>query len=176
MSPFTTDGITADEYANSKHEFNPMETDIGVGIQISDTCLDCGAEESDERHDLSGLKVSSNATAKIETLATTGADLITAERVRQIVEEGFDAKHDAEYRDGELLEAAMAYCKRTKDSRFHDLTDKDRDAEAFFDWPFSGVSWKPSDPVRMLVKAGALIAAEIDRLLAEKESQTEAKQ
>lgn len=33
-------------------------------------------------------------------------------------------------------------------------------------WPFGSCEWKPSvaDPVRDLVKAGALIAAEIDRL------------
>lgn len=34
------------------------------------------------------------------------------------------------------------------------------------EWPFDAEWWKPSnDPVRNLVKAGALIAAEIDRLL-----------
>jgi hypothetical protein len=34
-----------------------------------------------------------------------------------------------------------------------------------FDWPWSKKWWKPSsDPIRNLVKAGALIAAEIDRL------------
>jgi hypothetical protein len=34
-----------------------------------------------------------------------------------------------------------------------------------FDWPWDASWWKPSnDPVRNLVKAGALIAAEIDRL------------
>ena len=33
------------------------------------------------------------------------------------------------------------------------------------DWPWGSEYWKPSeDPVRNLVKAGALIAAEIDRL------------
>jgi hypothetical protein len=32
-------------------------------------------------------------------------------------------------------------------------------------WPWEGEWWKPStDPVRNLVKAGALIASEIDRL------------
>lgn len=32
-------------------------------------------------------------------------------------------------------------------------------------WPFDPPSWKPGDRVRELVKAGALIAAEIDRLI-----------
>jgi hypothetical protein len=33
------------------------------------------------------------------------------------------------------------------------------------DWPWNDDDWKPSpDPIRNLVKAGALIAAEIDRL------------
>lgn len=35
-------------------------------------------------------------------------------------------------------------------------------------WPFDAPSWKPSeDPIKNLVRAGALIAAEIDRLLAD---------
>jgi hypothetical protein len=35
-------------------------------------------------------------------------------------------------------------------------------------WPWEPEGWKPSDdPIRNLVKAGSLIAAEIDRLLAE---------
>jgi len=33
------------------------------------------------------------------------------------------------------------------------------------EWPFSSEWWKPAqDPIRNLVKAGALIAAEIDHL------------
>ena len=32
------------------------------------------------------------------------------------------------------------------------------------DWPWEPEAWKPTYPVRDLVKAGALIAAEIDRL------------
>ena len=36
-------------------------------------------------------------------------------------------------------------------------------------WPFEDAAWKPShDPVKNLVKAGALIAAEIDRLQRQK--------
>lgn len=37
---------------------------------------------------------------------------------------------------------------------------------AWNDWPWEDAAWKPvDDPIRNLVKAGALIAAEIDRLL-----------
>ena len=32
------------------------------------------------------------------------------------------------------------------------------------DWPWSDKWWKPKDKIRDLVRAGALIAAEIDRL------------
>jgi hypothetical protein len=33
-------------------------------------------------------------------------------------------------------------------------------------WPFRPVAFKPVSPVRALTKAGALIAAELDRLVA----------
>ncbi len=162
MSPFTTDGITADKYANWKHEFNPDAVDIGVGIQISDTCLDCGEYESDKRHDLSDAKDSNEES---DHLITVGTLLICKERMRQIAVEGFDAAHDDLQDEKELLEAAICYVIQARDYGPSSKHPTKMPGE----WPWDVRLWKPSDPVRMLVKAGALIAAEIDRLLAAQE-------
>lgn len=93
------------------------------------------------------------------TKQKTGTDLIKAERTRQITKEGFDFIHDESHRDSELIYAAMAYAYATMDDEF---AAKDC-------WPWDNDDLKiDDDPIRNLVKAGALIAAEIDRMIAEK--------
>lgn len=90
----------------------------------------------------------------------TGADLIVAERQRQITEEGWTAMHDDYYEDDVLARAAICYA----------LPEKLRECNPGKDfpkwWPFCWGWWKPTpdDRIRELVKAGALIASEIDRL------------
>ena len=87
----------------------------------------------------------------------TGVQLIVAERERQIDVEGWDAEHDDGHSDGELQKAARCYLSRRAGGYFID--------HAPSSWPFGFDWWKPSDdPIRNLTKAGALIAAEIDRL------------
>jgi hypothetical protein len=86
-----------------------------------------------------------------------GAALIAAERRRQVTEEGWTPEHDDGHDSGELARAAASYALVgdywARDERAIDL------------WPWSLLIWKPSDdPIRNLVRAGALIAAEIDRL------------
>lgn len=96
----------------------------------------------------------------------TGAELITAERQRQIDVEGWTSEHDDEHEDSELTKASRAYawvalCEVNFEARAKDFDIRPND------WPkeWGGNWFKPSDdPVRNLVKAGALIAAEIDRL------------
>jgi hypothetical protein len=79
---------------------------------------------------------------------TAGARLIVDERNRQISVEGWDLGHDDEHDEGELAKAAACYALDNK-----------------FSWPWGFESWKPGGGrIRQLTKAGALIAAEIDRL------------
>lgn len=92
------------------------------------------------------------------TPARDGAELIAAERRRQIDEEGWTPEHDAEHVANELVVAAMAYADAALMPGIPVQDPSDY-------WPWHLDWWKPSaDPVRNLVKAGALIAAEIDRL------------
>jgi hypothetical protein len=89
----------------------------------------------------------------------TGADLIAAERLRQITVEGWTPEHDAEHADDHLARAAAAYATpaRLREPLGWRIPVL---------WPWAARFWKPTpdDRVRELVKAGALIAAEIDRL------------
>lgn len=97
-----------------------------------------------------------------EAPLVSGADLIAAERQRQIDVEGYTPEHDDHHID-DLAKAAAAYLvigwgEYGTGSRL---------------WPWGGnTPWKTyasgvapvEDRVRELVKAGALVAAEIDRL------------
>lgn len=93
----------------------------------------------------------------------TGAELIFDERLRQIGQEGFTAEHDAAHKNCELIDAAIAYAEETN----FRVGGTDCSGEFFFPESWDKSWWKPSkDPIRNLVKAGALLAAEIDRRLA----------
>ena len=86
----------------------------------------------------------------------TGSRLIQEERRRQQDVEGWGAGHDANHRDGEMAYAAMCYASPCAAHEAQGLPAR---------WPWDSMWWKPSrNPVKNLIKAGALIAAEIDRL------------
>ena len=91
-----------------------------------------------------------------------GASCILKERIRQIVGERFTAEHDDFWnKKGELVKAAMCYCMESPNL-------EEGDEPCVPDgWPWGNNFWKPTpkNRIRELEKAGALIAAEIDRLL-----------
>lgn len=85
----------------------------------------------------------------------SGVELIALERARQIEQEGFDAAHDDKHIRGELAAAAASYAAYTGWPRVPMY------------WPWEDMWWKPDrkNPMNNLIKAGALLAAEIDRRL-----------
>lgn len=87
-----------------------------------------------------------------------GCGLIAKERVRQIEEEKWSNEHDDENTDGELVLAAVSYALPPNDAV---------EREVFYPSNWNEFWYKPTpnDRIRELTKAGALIAAEIDRLL-----------
>ena len=96
----------------------------------------------------------------------TGIELIAAERERQI-KKGWNAFHDDDHKNADLTLAAMAYAHEgaarqgnwLNFPRTHPKKNPPRQ------WPFDDYYWNPEeDAIGNLVKAGALIAAEIDRL------------
>lgn len=82
-----------------------------------------------------------------------GSQMIAAERKRQRDKEGWSGRHDStEHGDGQLIEAAICYADC--------YGPHSHKPERWPEW----WDWKPKDRIRNLVRAGALIAAEIDRL------------
>ena len=84
----------------------------------------------------------------------TAIELIAAERQRQVNEVGWDESHDDNHCFEELAIAAGCYALPP------------RIGVRSEHWPWDWNWWKPSpdNRIRELVKAGALIVAEIERL------------
>lgn len=115
-----------------------------------------------------------NATSQKRGLATilspsrALADVV-AERRRQVEAEGWTAKHDDEHTDGEIGRAAAAYALSAM--KLYQIPmdlarDMKRIVAAIFPWEAGAFkpSGKPNAVRRCLVKAAALIIAEIERL------------
>ena len=104
----------------------------------------------------------------------TGVELIAEERRRQIEEEGWTSEHDDKHKSGEMIFAGVCYAINFG---FNAIGQKGKYrllpwSEMIFApkewikylWPFEECWWKPKDNLRDLIRAGALIAAEIDRI------------
>ncbi|TIM14496.1 MAG: hypothetical protein E5Y67_12520 [Mesorhizobium sp.] len=118
---------------------------------------------------------------------------IAAERQRQIESEGWTPEHDDKHEKGELAGAAACYALHDVNyvapshyppRRVYAAVSEARDAvsktemattreairlaigepKAPTRWPWDASWWKPTARRRDLVKAGALIAAEIERI------------
>lgn len=117
---------------------------------------------------------------------SNGIALIAHERERQINQEGWTPEHDDEHDDGDLAMAAVCYAAIVPVFRFEDCRPPGN--LHFVDpWPWDETwdkrrridnygadndgalipigQYTAEERIRNLVKAGALIAAEIDRLL-----------
>lgn len=130
-------------------------------------CVTCGALVCDQAAHIQWHDTP-NARTEQRSRRMTGVELIAAERERQITEEHWTPTHDRIHADGELAQAAMLYaCPPDLRQRSYDLTPEPQTGARLLDlyWP-KGWDFKPTpaDRIRELVKAGALIAAEIDRL------------
>jgi hypothetical protein len=97
-----------------------------------------------------------------------GIERIAAERKRQIEKEGFMAEHDNQWTERELALAAVCYTFWY--ALEPDMNDEEERSGLLGRinklWPFDLSWWKPApeNRIRELEKAGALIAAEIDRM------------
>ena len=94
-----------------------------------------------------------------------GVSLVGKERQRQITEEGYSFEHDDQEDSHQLSDAAAVYACHA--SARHSLLHL---------WPWSKGYFKPDKDntidgrIRELTKAGALVCAEIDRLVRLKKS------
>lgn len=83
---------------------------------------------------------------------------VAKERLRQIEAKGWTPQHDDTHDDGSLAAAAGCYA-RGSPSAYEPVGNR-----AVNLWPWHQSWWKPSDRRRNLVKAGALVVAEIERI------------
>lgn len=104
----------------------------------------------------------------------TVLDDIGRERLRQMTDEGWTTRHDDAHDKGQMARAAGCYAIAAG------MSDDQRETYAVGDphtglhwhrtvlltrwWPWSMGWWKPKDRRRDLIRAGALIVAEIERL------------
>lgn len=90
---------------------------------------------------------------------------VIEERQRQIRAEGWTPEHDDGHTEGALAAAAACFALEGTfmdyDSAFPRLELPDGLPVA---WPWHSIHWKPKDRRRNLVRAAALIVAEIERL------------
>jgi hypothetical protein len=114
------------------------------------------------------VKTTGNADSPIATPAPTvqaetgeaitdAASDVLSERARQIGAEGWTPAHNDQYKHGDLASAAACYATR---GRYHYPTS----GKPGPTWPWPPEWWKPTTYRRNLVKAGALILAEIERI------------
>lgn len=89
------------------------------------------------------------------------ADVIT-ERRRQIEVEDWTPAHDDEHRHGELSAAAVCYAMWASNAMDPDEPIELANPPAW--WPWAKSWWKPREPRRNLVRAAALLIAEIERI------------
>lgn len=89
-----------------------------------------------------------------------GVELIGAERKRQIEKEGWTPEHDDTHTAGEMASAAGVYALMAAGYHVHNPRIL---VEHY--WPLGWSEYfKPKDKLSNLVREGALIAAEINRL------------
>lgn len=142
VSNFFTEAKEVDQILGKALGYPPYFPDVS---QVDDGSV-CTGE-----HTL--VSLAEEAAARIAVISG-GVYLIACERRRQVNVEGWSAAHDDGHSHGELAASAAAYAlQRTPAAWIADIPAK-----------VDACRLKPKDPIRNLVCAGALIAAEIDRI------------
>ncbi len=148
-----------------------MNTFVGTDLQLINALREAakrqggtvGALCNAAADALAGIQM----TEGLEALAKSGGDVslqvlldVINERYRQIAVEGWTPEHDDQHVNGEMAAAASSYALNT----VNDFDGPHPRTLADDAWPWADDWWKPDNPRRDLVKAAALILAEIERL------------
>lgn len=164
---------------------SPVNTALPAGLReaLESTVQFLALEdfaESEEDHHQKLMKVLKQAraalTQPVSAPSLTAAQEIVAERQRQKDMEGWTPEHDDTHNNWEMAAAAACYAfMASKDDQVRSLAkamshphelgnDPERRLIALRFWPWSWSWFKLKDRRRDLVRAGALILAEIERL------------
>lgn len=151
-------------------EFRGSVTDLAT-----DVADHVSAEKLQSFIDQLRLKVLGSKKPKTKT----GIERITDERSRQVLQEGYSSYHDDQHDAGELAWAASCYAAPVPIFLRVPTSHLDTPGTVAFEspWPWSEEDDRRPNRkfptrrqrIRVLEKAGALVAAEIDRLLREEE-------
>lgn len=127
-----------------------------IAVELFDEVTNLRRNSDDKAPELrSQLEEAEKRIAELEGLAFSPAILdVISERQRQRSVEGWTSEHDDAYQNSELADAAACYAINAHNQGFSTPAH----------WPWSPDWWKQSGPRRDLVKAGALILAEIERI------------
>ena len=90
-------------------------------------------------------------------MKTTAIELVKEEREKQIHKHGYTTARDRHHPNKAVLYGALAYLNSVIYSPNIGIED----------WPFEEESFKPEGDIKNLVKAAAMIIAEIDKRLEE---------
>lgn len=115
---------------------------------------------------------------EVSKVTKSGIELIADERQRQIEVEGYSVQHDSQHDFRELTSAARTYIDAailtTKSEEIGNSNEASISWHKYNEpfewkylklgWPWEEESFKPTTSLKDLIKAGALIAAAIDRL------------
>ncbi|EGQ6361117.1 ead/Ea22-like family protein [Escherichia coli] len=138
-----------DELETAEKRNDELETYSKTTLEFREAAL------SENRHLKLELEIAEKRIAELEARAFNPAILdVIAERQRQQSVEGWTPEHDNAYQNSELADAAACYAIHAHNQGFSTPAH----------WPWSPDWWKQSGARRDLVKAGALILAEIERI------------
>jgi hypothetical protein len=174
--PLVTEEMTLDEYVGvlpSGHrahaELAALKRDEqrvvlrpedwhSTAYELFQTVRSVGEEE--------GVQILANALAAADTPSevprpSAGVAAIAEERARQVAKEGWTPEHDDDHDNGSLAAAAATYALVAREQALGDKGPFRSNPDL---WPWEAKWFKPRDQRRNLVRAGALIAAELDRL------------
>jgi hypothetical protein len=102
------------------------------------------------------VDVVDDAMGRLASPRTSAVRDVLRERVRQVEKLGWTHEHDDQLPPRQIAAAAACYALSAAGFAIA------RGSSTM--WPWGPLAWKPDSPRRMLVKAGALILAEIERL------------
>lgn len=144
-------------------KLNEMHNDLngeGTGIQgrAEVACQQVALEAAMEEFDAIKTPATDAFLAEVRAQGvkslSNAVQSVIAERQRHQSAEGWTPEHDDQYSKSQLLWASSCYVLNA----IHPFN------RIPFGWPWTPEWWKPTNPRRDMVKAGALILAEIERI------------
>ena len=152
----------------------PADEPCNITNSMEEGACVAGCDFLEGAHDAALIAAAVNALPALLALARRGLEVegavaeIAVERRRQMEAESWSPNHDDRHTRGELARAASCYAvvggmgDSTRDH--YRPGHPPRSYATGQGWPWDAEWWKPKDRRRDLIRAGALIVAEIERL------------